>query len=135
MTLLSLDIGTKRTGVALSTGSIAVALTTLDSTLGLPEQVARLCQDEAVDRVVIGLPMNEDGSRSAQAEWVELEAEKIKEAVKLPIYFEDEVLTTVEARRQMTEAGLQPQEIDQRVDEQAAQLILQQYLNNRGDEA
>lgn len=135
MSYLSLDIGTKRTGVAHSAGSVAVALTTLDTALGLPEQVARICQDEAVDLVVIGLPMNEDGTRSAQAEWVEVEAEKIKEFIKLSVVFEDEVLTTVEARRQMTEMGLSQEQIAAKIDEQAAQLILQQYLNHRGEEA
>lgn len=131
MTSIALDLGTKRTGVAIGVGNDARPYTTLDNQLGLAEQLASICQDEGIDLVVIGLPLNEDGSPSAQSEWVELESAKIRQFLHLPVVLEDEYLTSYEARRQLTEMGLPKEEIERQVDQYSAKLILEQYLNNK----
>lgn len=132
--ILGLDIGTKRTGVAISAGAaggrIAREYSTLAMSAGLTSQLAAICRDEAIEKIVVGLPLNEDGTPSAQAEWVEQQVLELRETLTLPVVLEDEVLTTVEARRVLTEMGLSPAQIDQRVDQYAAQLILQQFLNH-----
>ncbi len=132
--ILGLDLGTKRTGLAISAGDYARELTTLATSDHLPERLARLCQEEQIDLLVIGLPQNEDGTASTQTAWVRHQAEKIRVVVQLPTCLENEFLTTVEARRVLTDMGLGSAQIEKRVDQYAAQLILQQYLNHRGVE-
>lgn len=127
--ILGLDIGTKRTGVAITEGEFVREYTTLATAQGLPEQVDEICRKEGITQLVVGMPLLEDGSRSDQAAFVEMQAEEIGIATHLPITFEDEVLTTVEARRLLELSGLSPATIEQRIDQMAARLILEQHLS------
>lgn len=130
MSSIGLDIGTKRTGVAVSVGNFAKEYATLANSGNLPQQIADLVLRHEVDRIIIGLPMLEDGSRSAQCGYVEEMGQLIKEATQLPVAYVDEVFTTLEAHRLLELEGLDREAMEQRMDQKAAQLILQQYIDS-----
>lgn len=133
--ILGLDIGTKRTGVAIAEGLMAREYGTLNSREGeLATQVGEICKREGVQQLVVGYPVLEDGTPSVQADYVKTQAELIEAATDIPIAYENEVLTTVEAKRILAAAGLDPVAIESRIDQMAARLILQQYLDNHQEE-
>lgn len=127
--LLGLDIGTKRTGVAISAGHFAQEYTTLTTDEQLAEHIALICWQEKVERIIIGMPYLRSGDLSTQAAQVQSVADEIKKVTGLPVDYEDEILTTNEAKRLLQEAGTHPSIIEQRIDQAAARLILQQYLD------
>jgi putative Holliday junction resolvase len=138
--VLGVDVGERRIGLALSDplGWTAQPLTTLvrageAETL---EALKSLCLRLDVERIVVGLPRTLRGELGPQARRVEGFARALAEATGLPVVFEDERLTTVEAERAMLEADLSRRRRRQAVDRTAAALILQSYLERqRGAEA
>lgn len=126
MMVLGLDLGAKRTGLALGDGQVAQEYTTLATDKQFINRLKTICRDERVERLVIGLPIKEDGQPSAQTEWVRVMGQQIETALQLPVVYTNEVLTSVEARRQLEQQALAAAEIDSRVDQLSARLILEQ---------
>ena len=128
--IVGLDLGTKRTGVAISQQGIAVEHDTITGDIDSINAYLRDWHDrEPISRVVVGLPLHESGDPSLQADWVQSTAQRIQAELHIPIEYQEEHLTTVEAKRQLTSLGLRAAEVDRRLDQYAAKLILQQYLN------
>lgn len=130
--ILGLDVGDKRIGIALSD-----PLHTIASPHGVYTRVGygpdaryfvALAQETGAERLVLGLPLNMDGSRGFQSEKVEAFAEKLREA-GLTVELIDERLTTVSAERALIEGGLSRSDRKGTVDAVAAALILQSYLD------
>ena len=71
------------------------------------------------------------GERGPQAERVEVQAQKIADALDLPLYFEDERLSSAEAKRILREQGLSEKQMRGKVDMIAASLFLQSWLDSR----
>lgn len=128
--LLGLDIGTKRTGVAVSEGIIASELTTLESTgETLVQEIAGLCADEGADTLVVGLPLSTDGSDTLQAKYVREVVDQLRRVLPdIRIELVDEYLSTAEVYRRSEEMGYRRDQIEPRIDQLAAQIILQQYI-------
>jgi putative Holliday junction resolvase len=130
---MGLDVGDRRIGVALSdeTATLASALTTLGRTGAGKDAaaVAALARDHEVVAVVVGLPLNMDGSRGPQAEKVVAFVDGLRRRMDVPIVLRDERLTTVEADEKLREAGLGWKERKRVVDQAAAVVILQEYLD------
>jgi len=134
MKYLSLDIGKKRIGIALSlAGTFCKEYKTLDFTTSdnLISDIKTIITENNIDAIIIGLPKNMDGSDSEYTLYVREIADKIKTKITIPINLEDERLTSAEAERQLQEMGLARDEIKKRVDQYAAKLILEQYLENK----
>lgn len=132
--ILSLDVGEKRVGVALSdpTGTFASPLVVLDAVAsGLMKEIAALCRAHDVDRVVIGLPLRLDGSEGPAAAKARAFAGKLGGSLSLPIEFWDERLSTVTAERCLIEGGTRRADRKALVDKVAAQIVLQHYLDSR----
>jgi putative holliday junction resolvase len=135
---LALDVGEKRIGVALSdeTATLASPLTTL-TRAGVRKDTAAAAEltrrHEAV-AVVVGLPLNMDGTRGTQAEKVLAFVEALRRRVHVPVLPRDERLTTVEAEGRLREAGLGWRERKRVIDQTAAVVILQEYLDQRASE-
>jgi putative Holliday junction resolvase len=132
--LLGLDLGDRRIGVAVSdpTGFLASALQVLPSVGRSRDaaEVARIAVEEQADAVVVGVPVNMDGSYGAQAE----KSRKFGAALEqrgLPVVFWDERLTTVEAQRYLRETGVGRQRRRETLDGAAAAILLQSYLDFR----
>lgn len=128
--LLGLDIGTKRTGAAISEGEFAHEYATLDSK-NLVAEVRGICQKEGVKTIIIGLPLNGAGQSSVQTDFVRQLGEEVEQVSNLPVVYENERLTTIEAERILKQMGASQQDIEQRIDQFSAQLILQQYLDEK----
>jgi putative Holliday junction resolvase len=139
MRVLGLDLGARRIGVALSDegGSLASGLPTLDS-IGSRRDlnaVAALVRTHAAGAVVVGLPLLLDGSSGPQAAKVMAFVEGLRRRVRVPVVTWDERLTTVAAHDAMIEAGVRRERRRGLVDQIAAVLILQGYLDSRSDDA
>jgi putative Holliday junction resolvase len=130
--VLALDVGGRRIGVALSDTRrvLASPLTTLRAQ---PQQralaeLAKLAHDYEVTDVVVGLPLTLSGEIGPQAKIVQEFAAQLQEKIAVPVRLFDERLTTVAAERMMVELGLKPEQRKARIDEVAASIILQDFL-------
>lgn len=133
---LGLDVGNRRIGVAVSDGLglTAQPVLTLERRRARNEDarsLARLCRKLEVAGIVVGLPLHLDGSESPQAARTRLFAEVLGERTGLPVYFWDERLTSEAAHQILYEAGHQRQQHRKVVDQVAATLILQSFLDQR----
>jgi putative holliday junction resolvase len=133
---LGIDPGSKRIGLAISdrSGTIASPLKVLDRTGSRQHddaQIARIVRDEDVEIVVVGLPVNMDGSHGASAKAAVADARRLATVVGVPVELHDERRTTVSADRSMREAGLDGVERRKRVDKVAAAIMLQSWLDSR----
>ncbi|HUG54490.1 MAG TPA: Holliday junction resolvase RuvX [Vicinamibacteria bacterium] len=131
---LGLDVGDRRIGVALSdeTATLASPLTTLRRSGGRRDlgAVAEIVGRHEVVAVVVGLPLNMDGTRGRQAEKVLAFVEALRARLEVPVAVGDERLTTVEAEERLRESGLGWTERRRVVDQAAAVVILQEYLDH-----
>jgi putative Holliday junction resolvase len=132
---MALDVGGRRIGVALSdtTRVLASPLTTLraeprDRVL---DEIAALVQRHEVVEVVVGLPLTLSGEVGPQAHLIQLFVERLKGVLTAPIHMFDERLTTVAAERMMLDLGLKPEQRKARIDEVAASIILQDFLDSK----
>jgi putative Holliday junction resolvase len=129
--VLGIDHGDARIGIAMSdeTAFLASALTTVKSNRMAPDEIAALVEEHGVEKIVIGLPRNMDGSYGPATEKVRAFAEKLKRKTDVPIAEWDERLSTVSAHNALREAGLDGRRRKSVVDKVAAQIILQNYLD------
>jgi putative Holliday junction resolvase len=123
MRILALDHGSARCGVAVSdpTGTLATPLDAVerpDTRRGLAE-VARLVEDQAAERVVVGLPLTLRGEEGDQAGRARTFAERLERKVSVPVELHDERLTTRLAERTGGEGD---------ADSRAAAHLLESYL-------
>ncbi|MCD6129051.1 Holliday junction resolvase RuvX [Candidatus Bipolaricaulota bacterium] len=135
MRFLGLDVGDRRIGIALSdeTGTVAQGRGVY-TRQGEKEDLSyfvELCRRERVEKIVVGLPLNMDGSEGEQAAKVRAFAEALSERAGLPVEYLDERLTTVEADRVLSQAGFREKKKRKVRDELAAVLILQAWLDSR----
>lgn len=136
MRVLCLDLGSKRIGVAVSdfTGTVASPLTVLHRSKSRNadhDAIARLVRTEEAEAIVVGLPLNMDGSRGPAARSAADEAERIATVTGVPVYLHDERLTTVTAERALREANMRGEDRRQVVDKVAAAVLLQSWLDAR----
>jgi putative holliday junction resolvase len=133
---LGLDVGKKRMGVAGcdGTGLIATGLTTIQRTSWGSDvrQLQDIVAERAVEILVIGLPYRLDGTLGHQAQQVQKFADKISRTLQLPEYV-DERLTSVEAEAQLKAQNLFSTRNKGAIDQRAAEIILQQWLDTRRD--
>lgn len=133
MRVMGIDFGEARIGIAISDpeARIAMPLTTLQrvSDQQAIERIRQLAEQETVDRIVIGEPRNMDGSLGQAARRVQSFRRKLMAEIPLPCDLTDEVLTSVEARERLAEAGIDANRFPERIDQLAAQILLEQYLD------
>ena len=133
---LGLDLGTKRIGVAVSDelGLTAQPVLTLGRRRNTREDMrslARLARRFSVEGIVVGNPLRLSGENSERTEKTQVFAHALGELTGLPIHLWDERLTTREAHQILYEAGHERQRHRQVVDQVAATLILQSFLDSR----
>jgi putative Holliday junction resolvase len=136
--VLALDVGEKTIGVAMSdeTGSMAFPGATIWRQEGIKRDMAALRQlisDSKVQAIVVGLPLMMDGSRGIQAEKIEAFVAVLRNNVRIPIYFQDERLSTLQAERVLIAADRNRTERKKTIDSMAACLLLQTYLDRRAE--
>lgn len=133
MRIMGLDVGVKRIGIALSDpmGWTAQGLSVLERT-NLQrdlDTLKALCQQHEVEKLVIGLPRNMNGTLGVKAEEIQQFGQELAERTGLPAEYWDERLTTRSAERVLLEADMSRRKRKQVIDKVAAVYILQAYLN------
>lgn len=129
---LGIDPGDARIGLALSDElrMLAHPLQNVAAGKAALAQIVAVVQEKSVDTVVVGLPKNMDGSKGAAAVKAELFAEDLRKRIpKVKVVLWDERLTTVAAQRTLQDAGRNAKQSKGLVDQVAAQLILQGWLD------
>lgn len=131
--VMGVDLGSRRIGVALTSGAMAFPHTVLART-GDPgadrAALAAIVRDEGVGRVVVGLPLSLSGTAGAAAVAAAAEAEALALALDVPVETWDERMTTVVADRAMAAAGGRgPRARRRTVDQVAATVILQSWVD------
>ncbi|OCL26834.1 Holliday junction DNA helicase RuvA [Orenia metallireducens] len=134
MKIMGLDVGDVRTGVAVSDalGWTAQGKEVIKSK-GLEEDIeyiASLVEKYNVEKVVVGLPKNMNGSLGPRAEKVLNFVENLKDRIDLPVITWDERLSTVAAERTLIQADLSRKKRKEVIDKMAAVVILQNYLDS-----
>jgi putative Holliday junction resolvase len=130
--VLGIDLGDARVGLAISDdlGMLAHPHSTLTVAQGqLTERIAALVRERGVDTVVVGMPRNMDGSHGPAAEKTRVFVEALRKLIDVPVLTWDERLTTVSAQRALQEAGRKAKDQKSVVDQVAAQIILQGWLD------
>jgi putative holliday junction resolvase len=133
--ILGIDFGEKRIGLAVSDplGFTAQGLETLEMKghKDFFERLRSLCDERGIGEVVIGLPVNMNGSLGPKAKEILQMLPEMEKALARPVKTWDERLSSRQAGRFMIEAGLSREKQKQKSDELAATLILQNYLESR----
>jgi putative Holliday junction resolvase len=136
MRVMALDAGERRIGVALSdpTQTIARALTIVERRSKAEdfERLRRLIAEHEVERVVVGYPRSLSGEEGPQARRVARWAEALRAALPVPVELWDEQYSTVVAEEVLRERGERRGAKRRRLDDVAAAVILQEYLDARG---
>lgn len=136
MRLLGIDLGEKRIGIAVSDPGRVIARPAgrIDRGTGAEtlERLRAAVAEHEAGGIVVGLPLNMNGSEGPAARGAREFAESLRRALGLPVALWDERLTTAEADSLMRSAGLSRRARAERVDGIAAQRILQSYLDSRG---
>ncbi len=140
MRVLGVDLGSKRIGIATSdrSGTIATPYTVLlrcGSMGGDHRNIAKMVVEEEAEAVIVGLPLNMDGSEGKAAQAARVEAARMATVVGVPVHVHDERLTTVEADRVLMEQKMNAQARRRVVDKVAAAVMLQSWLDTQAHQA
>ena len=132
--VLALDLGQKLVGIAVS-DEMLITIKRLEplkrsNWKKLLKDVIALIQRFDAQTLVIGLPLRLDGTSGAAAEITQQLGANFARSLKLPVYLQDERLTSVEAREVLLSNGHKPAEIPGLIDGEAAALILRDFLNS-----
>jgi len=133
---IGIDYGTRRTGLALADpgGRLASPAGLLPATGHLAQDARRIldwCAQNEAGGLVVGLPLNMDGSDSAQTRLARALADELRRQSALPVELWDERLTTFQADQTLQEAGVRPARRRRLRDALAAQVLLQSFLDAR----
>lgn len=133
MRCLGIDFGSSRIGIAISDdlGMLAHPLETIPNDSGFLSRLRQIVLEKGVSRIVVGIPRNMDGSYGPAAEKAKLFLSQLKsEFTGVQLTAWDERLTTVEAQRLLHAAGRDIKKSRPVIDQVAAQVLLQSYLDS-----
>jgi putative Holliday junction resolvase len=145
--MIGVDVGERRIGVAVSEGAVAVPLRVIEHTSRASDvaRVAAIAQEHDARAVVVGLPLSMSGEERDQARRTRVFGEALAQALAVPVVYQDERLTSVQAGRAQAAATAKPRRVRNaagvhparrrakpRVDDVAAAIILQAYIDAHG---
>lgn len=134
MRILAIDHGTKRIGLAISDelGVIALPLEFVPAEpfAGFLARLKELTQEKQVEMLLVGMPRNMDGSYGPAALKVQEFTAVLRDSVAIPIKTWDERLTSAQANRFLIQAEMRRDKRKQKVDQTAAAILLQSYLDS-----
>lgn len=121
MRYLGIDYGDKRIGIALSDeqGILAFPYATVENNKKAIDEIKKICSEQGVDTVVVGLPLSFGMKETEQTGKVKIFAQKLKKVINLPVEFENELLTSKIAGKESAD----------KIDESSAALILQSWMD------
>ena len=135
--VLAIDIGSKRVGLAIS-DEMRLSVRTLPALPRTPWKrllgsLATLCEEFDVRTIVLGLPLRLDGSEGDAALEARRVARNLELSLKLPLILQDERLTSKAAEQALRADGLNVAEIAEKVDSEAASIILSDFLASQSE--
>jgi putative Holliday junction resolvase len=130
--ILGIDLGRARIGVAVSDelGMLAHPVETIPASTDAARRIAEIVREKDAERVVVGLPRHMNGSVGTGATEALAFAEKLQALLSCEVVTWDERLTTTAANRALRESGRKTRDSRGVVDQVAAQMILQGYLDS-----
>ena len=132
MKIMAIDYGDAHTGIAISDRTLTLcgfsAVITAYRPEAVIEQLQKLIAEHEVSELVLGHPLNMDGSRGPRAEKAEAFAAQLRETTGLPVTLWDERRTTIDAHNILANNGKRARERKKTVDAVAASLMLEGYL-------
>ena len=135
MKIIGLDIGTVRIGIATSDILEIMASAYDVYRRKTMEQdvlhISKLITDLDAGEVVIGLPLKMDGTEGASVTMAKSFGEELAKHTSVPIFYQDERLSTVSAERILIESGMRREKRKDKIDSVAATIILQTYLDKK----
>jgi len=133
--ILAVDIGEKRIGLALSdlTGTIAAPLIVIQHINRLIDaaQIAQLSSEHQVRQIVVGIPINENNRDNPQIRHVMKFMDALKDQTSIPVVTWDESFSTNNAQRVRQQMGVSKKDRSGHLDDLAAAIILQSYLDSQ----
>ena len=133
MRYLAIDYGHKRTGLAVCdpTETIVSPLDVIKDEKVLLSRITKLVESENVGAIVLGLPLNMDGSIGPQARLVKKFARQLKKHITIPIHFQDERLSSFAAEEKLADVEIPKKAKKERLDAIAAAHILEVFLEHK----
>ena len=133
MKILSVDYGDVRTGIAISDvrGILASPLCVIEQSYQpkLVDRIVQIVEENKIEKIVIGLPRNMDGSYGYRCDECRSLGDAIAEKIDVDIFYEDERLTTVMAHNVLSDNNVRGKKRKQTVDAVSAVMILQSFLD------
>ncbi len=138
MRVLGLDYGSKTVGIA-ATDALGITVQPVETVFRTEEKrlrrtlarIEEICREREIGQIVIGLPLNMDGSEGERAEKTREFGEKVAKRTSVPVYYEDERLTTLEAGEILDASGHLQADRKKVIDQLAAVLILESWLSRK----
>jgi putative holliday junction resolvase len=135
MRILALDHGTVRIGVALS-DELKMLASPLEFIPAEPwdaflQRLQQIIAEKQVERILVGMPRNMDGSYGPATEKVRAFLEQLRAVITVPIQTVDERLSSVHAQKLLQQSGVKSRQQRGKVDQMAAAILLQSYLDNQ----
>ena len=133
MRYLAIDYGNKRSGLAIcdQAETLASPLAVITGQKQLIQKIDEIIKKENVEAVVIGLPLNMDGTQSTQTKLVLKFAKNLKDHLNIPVHLHDERLSSFGARQKLTSANYTRGKRKKRLDAVAAADILESFLEQK----
>jgi putative Holliday junction resolvase len=133
MRYLAIDYGVKHTGLAICDAAETVAspLTVIEGQKDLLRKIKDVVEAENVEAIVLGLPLNMDDTVGSQAKLVFQFGEQLEKVLDIPVYFQDERLSTFGADEKLAAAELSIKKKKKRLDAIAAAEILEAFLEQK----
>jgi len=131
---LGLDVGTKRTGIAIADETLTLAsplnhIEASDKKDWL-KKVLLFLENYEIEQLIVGIPLNQDGEEGSDAEKIKQYIALLREKVNFPVIEWDERFTTVQAERSLISANISRKNRKQVIDKIAASIMLQSYLDH-----
>lgn len=138
MRYLGLDLGSKTLGIAISdlTGVIATSYKIIrhnEEYNKLFDEILKIVKEEKISAIVLGLPKNMDNTIGYKGELSISFKEKLEKKIQIPIYLQDERLTTKEAESILIKNDTSRKKRKKVIDSLAATIILQSFLDKKGN--
>lgn len=129
--IVALDVGEKRIGVATANvvARLASPLKTLDVGKDIHDQIKQLLAEQTAIALVVGLPRNLQGNDTAQTKATEAFVEELRQQISIPVYWQDEALTSHLSEQDLQASGNTYQKGD--IDALAATYILEDFLASK----
>ena len=132
--ILAVDLGHKRVGLAVS-DELLISITRLKplsrtNWKQLLRDVAEIIDRQNAKALVVGFPLSLDGTKGSAAEIAQQTAKKFAQSLSIPVFLQDERLTSVAAAEQLRAGGHNPKEVRQLIDSEAAAVILADFIGS-----